>query len=59
MELFENIDINLKEYLERKSKSKKYTIEDYRNRYIDSYIKNYEKMFKAYNIRKKYLRYFT
>lgn len=61
MELFESIDTNLKEYLERKSKSesKKYTIEDYRNRYIDSYIKNYEKMFKAYNIRKKYLRYFT
>lgn len=61
MELFENIDSNLKEHLERKSKSKskKYTIEDYKNRYIDSYIKNYEKMFKAYNVRKKYLRYFA
>lgn len=60
MELFESIDTNLKEHLERKSKSKskKYTIEDYKKRYIDSYIKNYEKIFKAYNIRKKYLRYF-
>lgn len=60
MELFESIDTNLKEHLERKSKSKskKYTIEDYKNRYIDSYIKNYERMFKAYNIRKKYLKYF-
>ncbi len=60
MELFESIESNLKEHLERKSKSKskKYTIEDYKNRYIDSYIKNYERMFKAYNVRKKYLRYF-
>ena len=60
MELFENIESSLKEHLERKSKSKskKYTIEDYKNRYIDSYIKNYERMFKAYNVRKKYLRYF-
>lgn len=60
MELFESIESSLKEHLERKSKSKskKYTIEDYKNRYIDSYIKNYERMFKAYNIRKKYLRYF-
>lgn len=60
MELFESIESSLKEHLERKSKSKskKYTIEDYKNRYIDSYIKNYERMFKAYNVRKKYLRYF-
>lgn len=60
MELFESIESGLKEHLERKSKSKskKYTIEDYKNRYIDSYIKNYERMFKAYDVRKKYLRYF-
>ncbi len=60
MELFENIDTHLKEHLERKakSKSKKYTLEDYKNRYIDSYIKNYERMFKAYNVRKKYLKHF-
>lgn len=60
MELFENIDINLKEHLQRKSKSKskKYTIEDYKNLYIDSYIKNYERIFKAYNVRKKYLKHF-
>lgn len=60
IELFENIDIHLKEYLDKKakSKSKKFTIEDYKEKYINSYIKNYEQIFKAYNIRKKYLRYF-
>lgn len=60
MDLFENIEDHLKVHLERKSKckGKKYTIDDYKNRYINSYIKNYDKIFKSYNTRKKYLRYF-
>lgn len=58
--LFENIDINLQSHLEKKakSKSKKYTLEDRKKIFINDKINEYDKIFKAYNIRKKYLRYF-
>ncbi len=60
MFLFENIEVNLAEYLKRKSKSKskKYTLDDFKNRYINSRIEEYTKIFKAYNNKKKYLKYF-
>ena len=60
MFLFENIEVNLSEYLKRKSKSKskKYTLEDFKNKYINDRTKEYAKIFKVYNNKKKYLRYF-
>lgn len=60
MFLFENIKVNLDEYLKRKSKSKskKYTLEDFKNKYINSKTEEYTKIFKAYNNKKKYLKYF-
>ncbi len=60
MFLFENIEVNLSEYLKRKSKSKskKYTLDDFRNKYIKDRTEEYTKIFKAYNNKKKYLRYF-
>lgn len=58
--LFENIEVNLAEYLKRKSKSKskRYTLDDFRNKYINSRAEEYAKIFKAYNNKKKYLKYF-
>lgn len=60
MFLFENIEVNLSEYLKRKSKSKskKYTLDDFKNKYVNDRIEEYAKIFKAYNNKKKYLRYF-
>lgn len=58
--LFENIEYHLNEYIGHKEKrnSKKYTIEDYKKKYIDYYTKVYERMIRAYNTRKKYLKHF-
>lgn len=58
--LSENIKVSLTEYLKRKSKSKskKYTLEDFKNRYINDKTEEYTKIFKAYNNKKKYLKYF-
>lgn len=58
IELFINIEYNLDIYIAHKKKSKKYTIEDYKKKYIESYLVSYERMIKSYNIRKKYLKHF-
>lgn len=59
-ELFENIEDKLQDYLKHKSrsKSKKYTLKDFEEKYINDYIDNYSKMFKSFTNKKKYLKYF-
>lgn len=58
--LFENIDNNLTSYLERQAKKRsKYSIDYYKDKYINRYISNYEFIFKSYNSKKKYLKYFN
>lgn len=58
--LFLSIEMNLQEYLEKKakSKSKKYTLEDRKNMYVNDKIEEYNKIFNSYYKKNKYLRYF-
>lgn len=58
--LFENINSNLSNLLERQARKKsKYDIDYYKEKYINRYISNYEFIFKSYNSKKKYLKYFN
>ena len=38
---------------------RKKSIDDFKKKYIDSCIEDYDKMFKSYNSKKKYLKYFV
>lgn len=58
--LFENINYKLENYLERPTRKKtKYGIDYYKEKYINDYISNYDFIFKSYNSKKKYLKYFN
>lgn len=60
IDLFKNIENNLQDHLKYKSrsKSKKYTLKDFEEKYINGYIDSYSKMFKSFTNKKKYLKYF-
>lgn len=58
--LFENIDNNLTNHLDRQARKRtKYGIDYYKEKYINRYISNYEFIFKSYNSKKRYLKYFV
>ncbi len=59
IELFENIEFNLQSHLKSKKNGKtKHTIEYHKEKFLKKRIGNYEKMFKSYENKKKYLKYF-
>lgn len=60
LELFDNIEERLVQLDDAKNstRNRKRNIEVYKQRYVDSRIADYNKMFKNYNSKKKYLKYF-
>lgn len=59
LELFENIEYNLKDYLKSKKYGKtKYSIDYYREKFLKKRIANYESILKVYESKKKYLKFF-
>ncbi len=63
MVLFDSMDSRLKYYEAMdqsiRSRKRRRSKDDYKKKYIDSRIVDYDKMFKSYNSKKKYLRYFV
>lgn len=60
LELFDNIDARL-DYFSKSDnyvRNRRRNTEKYKERYINSRIEDYNKMFKTYNSKKKYLKYF-
>ena len=59
-ELFDNIGMRLKRYGSNKelSKRKKLNVDEYKNKILNRYIKQYDSIIKSYNSKKRYLRYF-
>ena len=60
LELFDNIEERLVQLdgAKNSTRNRKRNIEVYKQRYVDSRIADYNKMFKSYNSKKKYLKYF-
>lgn len=59
-ELFDNIGMRLKRYESNKelSKRKKLKVDEYKNKILNRYIKQYDSIIKSYNSKKRYLKYF-
>lgn len=61
LELFDNIEARLDYFAKADDsvRNKRRNIEAYKVRYVESRIADYNKLFKTYNSKKKYLRYFV
>lgn len=61
LELFDDIGARLDYFAKADDpvKNRKRNIEAYKTRYVESRIADYNKMFKTYNSKKKYLKYFV
>ena len=61
LELFDDIDARLDYFTKADNpiRNRKKNIEEYKTKYVESRIADYNKMFKTYNSKKKYLRYFV
>ena len=59
MRLFESMDTRLMKYSDMDVTRRKKSIDDFKKKYIDSCVEDYDKMFKSYNSKKKYLKYFV
>ena len=61
LELFDNIQTRLDHFAKADDsiRNRKRNIEAYKTRYVESRIADYNKMFKTYNSKKKYLKYFV
>lgn len=58
MRLFESMDARLVKYSDMDVSRRKKSVDDFKKKYIGSCIEDYDKMFKSYNSKKKYLKYF-
>lgn len=56
--LFESMDNQLGKYSEINVTKRKKSIDDFKKKYVDFCIEDYDKMIKSYNSKKKYLKYF-
>lgn len=61
LELFDDIGARLDYFTKADNpiRNRKKNIEEYKTKYVESRIADYNKMFKTYNSKKKYLRYFV
>lgn len=61
LELFDDIGARLDYFAKADDpiRNRKRNIEAYKTRYVESRIADYNKMFKTYNLKKKYLKYFV
>lgn len=59
MKLFEKMDCHLEEYDNMDLTRRKKSVDDFKKKYIDSCIDDYDKLIKSYYSKKKYLKYFT
>lgn len=57
--LFENMKNHLKEYDNMDLSRRKKSVDDFKKKYIDSRVADYEKLIKSYYSKKKYLKYFN
>lgn len=57
--LFESMDNRLQSYSEMDVSRRKKSRDDFKKKYIDSCIEDYDKMIKSYHSKLKYLKYFT
>lgn len=57
--LFEKIDNHLEKYSDMDLTRRKKSVDDFKKKYIDSCIDDYDKMIKSYYSKKRYLKYFT
>ncbi len=59
MRLFEKMDCRLEKYSDMDMTRRKKSVDDFKKKYIDSCIADYDKMIKSYYYKKKYLKYFS
>lgn len=59
MSLFENMENHLKEYDNMDLSRRRKSADDFKKKYIDSRVADYEKLIKSYYSKKKYLKYFV
>lgn len=59
MRLFEKMDCRLEKYDDMDLTRRKKSVDDFKKKYIDSCIADYDKMIKSYYSKKKYLKYFN
>lgn len=59
MSLFENMENHLKEYDNMDLSRRRKSADDFKKKYIDSRIADYDKLIKSYYSKKKYLKYFV
>ncbi len=58
MRLFENMDCRLEKYNDMDLTRRKKSVDDFKKKYIDSCIADYDKLIKSYYSKKRYLKYF-
>lgn len=59
MRLFEKMDCRLENYDDMDLTRRKKSVDDFKKKYIDSCIADYDKMIKSYYSKKRYLKYFS
>lgn len=59
LSLFENMKNHLKEYDNMDLSRRKKSVDDFKKKYIDSRVDDYNKLIKSYYSKKKYLKYFV
>ncbi len=59
MKLFEKMDCHLEEYNNMDLTRRKKSVNDFKKKYIDSCIADYDKLIKSYYSKKRYLKYFS
>ena len=59
MSLFENMENHLKSYSDMDLSRRRKSVDDYKKKYIDSRVADYNKLIKSYYSKRKYLKYFN
>lgn len=59
MSLFENMENHLKGYSSMDLSRRKKSVDDFKKKYIDSRVADYDKLIKSYYSKQKYLKYFV
>ena len=59
MSLFENMENHLKSYSDMNLSRRRKSVDDFKKKYIDSRVADYNKLIKSYYSKRKYLKYFN
>ncbi len=59
MSLFENMENHLKSYSDMDLSRRRKSVDDFKKKYIDSRVADYNKLIKSYYSKRKYLKYFN